>query len=69
MNNPIKTESILSLTNDRGVIPYSEKGDIGNKSKEDLSKYKLASRDFKNEKTDASKRSHPFFHSTILLFI
>lgn len=42
MNNPIKTESILSLTNDRGVIPYSEKGDIGNKSKEDLSKYKLA---------------------------
>ncbi len=41
MNNPIKTESILSLTNDRGVIPYSEKGDIGNKSKEDLTKYKL----------------------------
>ena len=41
-NNPIKTDFILSLTNDRGVIPYSEKGDIGNKSKEDLTGYKLA---------------------------
>ena len=33
-NNPIKTDFILSLTNDRGVIPYTEKGDVGNKSKE-----------------------------------
>lgn len=41
-NNPIKTDYILSLTNDRGVIPYDEKGDVGNKSKEDLSRYKLA---------------------------
>jgi len=41
-NNPIKTDHILSLTNDRGVIPYADKGDIGNKSKEDLSGYKLA---------------------------
>lgn len=41
-NNPIKTENILSLTNDRGVIPYSEKGNTGNKSKEDLTGYKLA---------------------------
>lgn len=41
-NNPIKTNYILSLTNDRGVIPYDEKGDIGNKSKEDVSGYKLA---------------------------
>lgn len=41
-NNPIKTDFILSLTNDRGVIPYTEKGDIGNKSKEDLAGYKLA---------------------------
>lgn len=41
-NDPIKTEYILSLTNDRGVIPYDEKGDVGNKSKEDLSGYKLA---------------------------
>jgi type I restriction enzyme S subunit len=41
-NNPIKTEEILSLTNTRGVILYSEKGDIGNKAKEDLTCYKLA---------------------------
>lgn len=41
-NNPIKSDYILSLTNDRGVIPYSDKGDVGNKSKEDISGYKLA---------------------------
>lgn len=41
-NNPVKTKNILSLTNDRGVIPYSEKGNTGNKSKEDLTGYKLA---------------------------
>lgn len=41
-NNPIQTNYILSLTNDRGVIPYDEKGDVGNKSKEDVSGYKLA---------------------------
>lgn len=41
-NNPVKTDFILSLTNDRGVIPYSQKGDVGNKSKDDLTAYKLA---------------------------
>ena len=41
-NNPIQTDEILSLTNDRGVIPYEEKGDVENKSKEDLTGYKLA---------------------------
>jgi hypothetical protein len=41
-NNPVKTDFILSLTNDRGVIPYADKGEIGNKSKADLSGYKLA---------------------------
>ena len=41
-NKPVKTTEILSLTNDRGVIPYGEKGDVGNKSKEDLTGYKLA---------------------------
>lgn len=41
-NSPVKTEYILSLLNDRGVIPYDEKGDIGNKSKENLEDYKLA---------------------------
>lgn len=41
-NNPIRTERILSLTNKLGVVPYEEKGNQGNKSKENLSEYKLA---------------------------
>ena len=41
-NNPIKTMDILSLTNTHGVIPYKEKGNIGNKAKEDLTGYRLA---------------------------
>ena len=31
-NNPVKSDNILSLTNDRGVIPYSEKGNQGNRA-------------------------------------
>lgn len=41
VNNPIQTTSILSLTNNRGVIPYSEKGNQGNKAKDDLTGYKI----------------------------
>lgn len=41
-NNPVRTDFVLSLTKNRGVIPYSQKGDVGNKSKEDISGYKLA---------------------------
>lgn len=41
-NCPIITKEILSLTMDRGVIPYSERGGGGNKAKEDLTAYKLA---------------------------
>ena len=41
-NDPVKTTNVLSLTIDRGVIPYSEKGNVGNKSKEDVSQYKIA---------------------------
>lgn len=41
LNTPITVTDILSLTNTRGVIPYSEKGDIGNKSKDDISGYKI----------------------------
>ena len=44
-NDPIQTKEVLSLLKDRGVIPYSEKGDIGNKAKEDVSKYKLVYQD------------------------
>lgn len=45
INTPVKCNFILSLTNDRGVIPYSEKGNQGNKAKEDVSSYKLAYKD------------------------
>lgn len=41
-NSPIKTNNILSLSVKRGVFPYSEKVGGGNKSKEDLTAYKLA---------------------------
>ena len=41
-NNPIKTKQILSLTNKLGVVPYEEKGEQGNKAKENYEEYKLA---------------------------
>lgn len=41
-NDPVKTTQILSLTNKLGVVPYEDKGNQGNKSKEDLSDYKIA---------------------------
>ncbi len=41
-NFPVKTNNILSLTNVRGVIPYSQKGNIGNKSKENMDEYHIS---------------------------
>ena len=41
-NRNLKYTQILSLLKDIGVIPYEEKGAIGNKSKENLSGYKIA---------------------------
>lgn len=41
-NNPIQTKNILSLTTEAGVIPYAEKGNQGNKAKEDYGQYKIA---------------------------
>jgi type I restriction enzyme, S subunit len=40
-NNPIVTNQILSLTAARGVIRYEDKGDIGNKASEDISRYSV----------------------------
>ena len=40
--DPSEELIILSLLKERGVIPYAEKGNIGNKSKDDLSQYKVA---------------------------
>ena len=45
-NNPVKTDRILSLTAKQGVVPYDEKyGPIGNKPKDDLTKYNVAHSD------------------------
>ena len=41
-NTPIQSEQVLSLTIEAGVIPYEEKGNQGNKSKENYEEYKLA---------------------------
>ena len=41
-NMPIQTTQVLSLIKDKGVMLYEEKGNQGNKSKEDVSEYKLA---------------------------
>lgn len=41
-NDPVQTTQVLSLTNKLGVIPYDEKGEQGNKSKENYNEYKLA---------------------------
>ena len=42
LNYPIKTEQVLSLVKDKGVMLYEDKGNKGNKAKEDVSTYKLA---------------------------
>lgn len=36
-----QTENILSVMKNRGVIPYSEKGNIGNKCSEDIERYNV----------------------------
>lgn len=41
-NNPIVTDNILSLSVERGIFPYAEKTGGGNKSKADLTAYKVA---------------------------
>ena len=41
-NTDLKMNNILSLSNKNGVTPYEDRGNQGNKSKEDLSEYKLA---------------------------
>jgi type I restriction enzyme S subunit len=40
-NDPITQTQVLSLTAARGVILYEDKGDIGNKASEDISRYSL----------------------------
>lgn len=41
-NEPIRSKQVLSLVKDIGVMLYENKGDVGNKAKENLNEYKLA---------------------------
>ena len=41
MNDGGKVSEVLSLLRDRGVIPYDEKGNVGNKKSEDITRYKV----------------------------
>ena len=40
-NDPIRESQILSLTADRGVILYEDKGDVGNKASDDIARYSV----------------------------
>ena len=41
VNNNESVNEVLSVLRDRGVIPYSEKGNIGNKKSDDITRYKI----------------------------
>ena len=41
MNDRREVEQVLSVVKDIGVIPYEQKGNIGNKRSEDVSRYKI----------------------------
>ena len=43
-NNHGEESFILSVIKDKGVVPYSQKGNVGNKAKEDLTGYMIARR-------------------------
>ncbi len=40
-NDPIRMTQVLSLTADRGVIRYEDKGAVGNNASEDISRYSI----------------------------
>lgn len=41
INSEEQIQEVLSVLKDRGVIPYVEKGNIGNKKSEDITRYKI----------------------------
>lgn len=45
LNKNRNIDFVLSVTKDRGVIPYAEKGNIGNKASEDTTRYKIVRED------------------------
>jgi len=40
-NDDLKVTEVLSVLRERGVIPYAEKGNIGNKKSDDITRYKI----------------------------
>lgn len=44
-NKGRKTDNILSVMKNKGVIPYSEKGNVGNKHSEDIERYNVVHED------------------------
>ena len=40
-NEDLRVTEVLSVFRERGVIPYAEKGNIGNKKSDDISRYKV----------------------------
>ena len=45
VNRELQVTDVLSLLRGRGVIPYAEKGNIGNKMSEDIRRYKIVHHD------------------------
>ena len=41
LNHDGRIEDVLSVVRNRGVIPYSEKGNVGNKKSDDVTRYKI----------------------------
>lgn len=41
MNDGYKTDNVLSVLKDVGVVNYEDKGDVGNKKSEDIERYKI----------------------------
>lgn len=41
INSAERITDVLSVTRDRGVIPYAEKGNVGNKKSDDITRYKI----------------------------
>ncbi|MHB8907595.1 MAG: restriction endonuclease subunit S [Syntrophales bacterium] len=40
-NNDNRVKDVLSVMRERGVIPYADKGNVGNKKSDDISRYKI----------------------------
>jgi type I restriction enzyme S subunit len=41
INDALQVVELLSVLREKGVIPYAEKGNVGNKASDDISRYKI----------------------------